>query len=402
MDRDDVSGWGIDHLPWGTVVVAGRTTLAVRLGATVLDVAAAARAGLLPTWLDLAGLDGLLARRAGDWGAAREAVRGLLLSGHEGHLHDLAAVEALLPFTVADYVDFYASEAHATRVGRLLRPDGDPLLPNWRHVPVGYHGRAGTVVVDGTPVTRPTGVRWVPGGAGLGPTARLDLELELGFVVGGPATTLGAAVAIDAVEDHLFGVVLLDDWSARDVQAFESQPLGPFLGKSFATSIGAWVTPLEALQDAKVAGPVQRDPLPSEHLQVVGHWGLDLDLRATLSTAASRADGLEPATIVRSSSRDLYWTPAQLLAHLTVNGATLRPGDLLGSGTVSGWSDDAAGCLLERTAGGTEPLELPWGERRTWLEDGDEVVLHGGTPDGRVALAPVRGRVGPGEPAAAR
>lgn len=390
---DGDRGFGVDHLPWGSCMLPdGRTALCTRLGERVLDVAGAARDGLLPAWLDGPSVDVLLARPSPDWGTARRAVRELVLDGApDGLWHDRAVVVERLPFTVADYVDFYSSQHHATRVGRIFRPDGDPLPPQWHHLPIGYHGRAGTVVVSGTPVVRPTGQR---GPGDVGPTQRLDHELELGFVVGGPPTQLGAPVPIDQVEDHLLGVVLLDDWSARDVQAFEYRPLGPFLGKSFATSIGAWVTPLEALQRAKVPAPVQRDPVPPDHLQLVGDWLLDLVLQVTLSTPTMRERELPPHVLAEvPAAGSLHWTAAQQLAHLTSNGATVRPGDLFATGTVSGPDPGQSGCLLELTEGGTAPVVLPTGESRTYLLDGDELVLSGTTRDGVVALAEVVGRV---------
>ena len=249
--------------------------------------------------------------------------------------------ELLLPFAVADYVDFYASIHHATRVGGLFRPD-TPLMPNYRHLPVGYHGRSGTVVVSGTPVTRPCGQR---GPDDVGPTRKLDFELELGFVVGTPS--------------ELFGVVLLNDWSARDIQQWEGQPLGPFLGKSFATSISAWVTPLADLLDRRVPPPDQAPPPPA-YLRPAGdgHWALDLPLTVEVNGSV----------VASSNASHLYWTPAQLAAHLTSNGTVLRTGDLLGSGTVSGPDAGQEGCLLETGRG-------------QFLADGDSVVLRApGTP----------------------
>jgi len=393
-DTDD--GFGHAHLPWGSCLLPGADApaLCTRVGDRVVDVAGAARAGLVPAWLAGPSVDVLLARRAADWGSARVAVHQLVVGDVPDRLvHDLADVVELLPFTVADYVDFYASEAHATNVGRLFRPDDDPLPAHWKHLPMGYHGRSGTVVVSSTDVVRPHGIR---GADDVGPSERLDVELELGWVVGGPPTRLGRPVPIDAVEDHVLGVLLLDDWSARDLQAFEYRPLGPFLGKSFATSVAAWVTPMEALQDARVAPPAQRDPVPPDHLQGVADFGLDLDLELALSTPRMRAQGLHPHVVSRANAgRGLYWTIAQQLAHLTSNGATLRPGDLGGTGTISEVGEASAGSLLELSHDGSVPLELPTGERRTFLEDGDEAVLRGRSTDGSVTLAPVVGRVAP-------
>ncbi len=302
------------------------------------------------------------------------------------HLSDLAAaaehriddVQVLLPVQPRDYVDFYASEHHATNVGRLFRPDGDPLLPNWRHVPVGYHGRAGSLVVSGTPVRRPSGVL-EPGV--FGPCRRLDLELELGFVVG-TTVPMGTTVRPDEADRHVFGVVLVNDWSARDIQAFEYQPLGPFAGKSFATSIGGWITPLSAL--SLVAGPDQ-DPEPVEPLRAERDWAVDLDV-------AWAVNGTE---LGRTNARHLYWSFAQQLAHLTGNGAGVHRGDLFASGTISGPGPGEVGCLLERTRNGADPVELDDGSTRTWLEDGDEVTLTATWPGG--SLAEVTGTVRPAQ-----
>ncbi len=289
-----------------------------------------------------------------------------------------------LPFTVADYVDFYASEHHASNVGRIFRPDSEPLTPNWKHLPIGYHGRAGTVVVSGTDVVRPTGQRKPPAEdtPTFGPSVRLDIEAELGFVVGG-ATSLGSRVDLADADDHLFGVVLLDDWSARDLQAWEYVPLGPFLGKSFATTISPWVVTMDALRAARVPLPGQ-DPEPLPYLRGSGGddggpgtaYGLDVHVEVEWN-----------GTVVsRPEYRDMYWSPAQMLAHLTVNGATVRPGDLFGSGTISGAGTDTRGSFLELSWSGQEPLTLADGTRRTFLEDGDTVVLRATAPgpDGAV------------------
>jgi fumarylacetoacetase len=293
----------------------------------------------------------------------------------------LGEVELRLPFTVADYVDFYSSLEHATNVGRLFRPDAEPLLPNWRWLPVGYHGRAGTIVVSGTPIVRPCG-QWLADGAGepaFGPSRRLDVELELGFVVGTPAA---GPVPVTAFADHVFGVVLVNDWSARDIQAWEYQPLGPFLGKSFATSISAWVTPLALLDAARVEAPPQEPP-PLPYLDGGRDWGLDVELEVELNGAV----------VTRSNARKLYWTMPQQLAHATANGASARTGDLLATGTISGPERGSEGSLLELTRNGAEPVTLPDGSERGFLEDGDEVVLRGRA--GALELGEVRGKVLP-------
>jgi fumarylacetoacetase len=385
----DDDPFGPHVLPYGSFTVGGGPPrVGVRLGDEVLDLTAASTRAL-PAHAELfaaGSLDRLLAAGRDTWAAVRTAVRRLVDEG-VGPLLPLADVELRLPFAVADYVDFYSSEHHATNVGRLFRPDGDPLTPNWKHLPIGYHGRAGTVVVSGTPVVRPVGQRRTPDGdVVFGPSTRLDLEAEVGFVVGTP-TALGSRVGMEEVADHVFGVCLVNDWSARDLQAWEYVPLGPFLGKSFATSVSPWLVPLDALQDARVPPPA-RDPRPLPYLDDTGAepWGLDLALEVVLNGHV----------VSRPPFATTYWTPAQQLAHLTVNGASLRTGDLYASGTVSGPEPDQWGSLLELTFGGTRPLELPDGVRRTFLEDGDEVVVRAVAPGagGRpVGLGAVAGRI---------
>jgi len=279
------------------------------------------------------------------------------------------------PFTVADYVDFYSSLHHASNVGLMFRPDAEPLLPNWRQMPVGYHGRAGTVVPSGTAIRRPAGQR---GPGDFGPTEALDIELELGFVIGAPSD---GPVAVERALDHVFGAVLLNDWSARDIQGWEYRPLGPFLGKSFATSISSWVVPLTELEPLRVAAEPQ-DPEPLPYLREPP-WAYDIELEIELNGAV----------VARSNARFLYWSIAQQIAHLTSNGASLRVGDLLGTGTISGPERGQRGCLLELSWAGREPVALPDGSVRTFLEDGDEVVLRG------EPLGEVRGRIAPSEAA---
>jgi fumarylacetoacetase len=305
------------------------------------------------------------------------------LVGRGADLVPLEDVSVSLPFAVADYVDFYSSLEHATNLGRMFRPDADPLLPNWRHLPVGYHGRAGTVVVSGTPIVRPSGQAKGPGDETphFGPSRKLDVELELGFVVG-VGSRLGEPVSPSAFRDHVFGVVLVNDWSARDIQAWEYQPLGPFLGKSFATSIGAWVTPLALLGNRFVAGPAQ-EPAPLPYLRVDGDWGLDIELEIELG-----------GTVVsRTNASGLYWSMPQQLAHATANGASVATGDLFASGTISGPEHGSEGSLIELTRNGEHPVRLADGSTRTFLEDGDEVVLRGRS--GELELAEVRGTILP-------
>ncbi len=332
--------------------------LCARVDGTVVDLR-----GLDPLF-DSPSLNAFMAAGPDVWRQASERV---------GEGSELEGAELGMPFEVADYVDFFSSIHHATNLGRMFRPDAEPLMPNWRHLPVGYHGRAGTVVPSGTPVRRPTGQR---PGADFGPSARLDIELEAGFVIGTPST-MGEPVPIESALDHVFGMVLVNDWSARDIQAWEYQPLGPFLGKSFATSVSHWVVPLDQLADRRVPGEAQ-DPAPLPYL-AEEPWVYDIALTVELGGAV----------IARSNTRHLYWSIAQQIAHLTVNGASLRTGDLLATGTISGPERAERGSLIELSWNGEEPIELPDGSTRTFLEDGDEVVLRG------EPLGEVRGRVEP-------
>jgi fumarylacetoacetase len=327
------------------------------------------------------------------WTAVRAWLTELLT--HEGerdlvesHLIQRSEVTLHLPFEVADYVDFYSSQHHAENVGRIFRPDAEPLTPNWKHLPIGYHGRAGTVVVSGTDVVRPSGQRKKPSDAqpSYGPSLRLDIEAEVGFVVGTPSER-GTPVTADAFRDHVFGVCLVNDWSARDLQAWEYVPLGPFLGKSFATSVSPWVVPLDALEAARVDPPAQ-DPEVLPYLRDPEGWGLDLSLEVSWN-----------GTVVSQPPfATMYWTPAQQLAHLTVNGASLRTGDLYASGTVSGPERDQRGSFLELSWNGEQPVTLDDGSTRTFLEDGDVVSISASAPGPngtRIGFGEVIGRVVP-------
>jgi fumarylacetoacetase len=368
----------------------------VRIGDQVLDAGACAeQAGMESgeVWLTPS-LNAFLEQGRQAWSAARAFLREQLTNElHQDtvrpHLHRLEDVHLHLPVEVADYVDFYASEHHATNVGRIFRPDSEPLTPNWKHLPIGYHGRAGTIVVSGTDVVRPTGQRKAPTEATptFGPSIRLDIEAELGYVVG-ESTRLGDRVSVDEAQEHLFGVVLLNDWSARDIQAWEYVPLGPFLGKSFATSISPWVVTMEALAEARVDVPGQ-DPEPLGYLRgQAAPRGLDVHYEVDLN-----------GTVVsRPEYRDVYWAPEQMLAHLTVNGASLRNGDLFGSGTISGTAKTSRGSLLELSWNGTEPISLEDGTSRSFLEDGDQVTLRAWAPGpggSRIGLGEVSGTVQP-------
>jgi len=349
-----------------------RPHVGVGIGTDVVDLTAAGLA-------DAGNLDPILAGGPDRWAALRAAVSDLVAG--DPVRRPAAEVELLLPFTVADYVDFYASRNHATNVGRIFRPDADPLTPNWNHLPIGYHGRAGTVVASGTPVRRPFGqMRRADGEIGFGPSAKLDIEAEIGFVVGA-GSALGTPVSVEAFEQHVFGVCVVNDWSARDIQAWEYVPLGPFLGKSFATSVSPWIVPWAALSEARVAPPEPHVEL-KEYLQPVGD-GLDLELTVTVNDTV----------VSRPPYSTMAWTPAQMLAHLTVNGASLRTGDLFASGTVSGDQRDQVGSLLELTLNGAEPVALDDGSTRTFLQDGDRVTIAAAarTPGGLIPLGEVVG-----------
>jgi fumarylacetoacetase len=384
------SPYDADNLPYGVFSRGGEEPrVGVRIGEHVLDLSPVAAAEMLDVHhvFQEPSVNALMAEGRQVRESVRRWVTGLLTDETERdlvepHLVPLADVTLHLPVEVADYVDFYASLEHASNVGRIFRPDAEPLLPNWRHLPVGYHGRAGTVVASGTPVVRPRGQRKGEDGPTYGPSERLDIEAELGFVVGTPSE-LGSPVSHDAFADHVFGVVGLNDWSARDIQAWEYVPLGPFLGKSFATSVSHWVTPLEALEAAWVDLPGQEPP-PLPYLGPGATRGLDVDIEVLLNGKV----------VSRPPYRTMYWSPAQMLAHLTVNGASLRTGDLYASGTVSGPERDQRGSFLELSWGGTEPF----GDGRTFLRDGDEVVLRytaPGTSGGRIALGEVTGVIEP-------
>ncbi|MGW0735907.1 fumarylacetoacetase [Streptomyces sp. NPDC002851] len=401
LDLPEGDPFGPHNLPYGVFTPNApgddRRRVGVRLGSFVLDAGAAARALGSPyaSLLDQPTLNPLLAAGRQTWSDVRRALTSwVTVPSHRDAVaplfHPLSEVTLHLPFEVGDYVDFYASENHATNLGRLFRPDSEPLLPNWKHLPVGYHGRAGTVVVSGTEVVRPCGQRKAPTASApsYGPSAKLDIEAEVGFVVGA-ASELGTAVPLSSFRDHVFGLCLLNDWSARDIQPWEYVPLGPFVAKSFATSVSAWVTPLEALEAARISPPDRDVPLLPYLDDSAEDEAGGFDLRITVT--------LNGEVISEPPFAGMYWTPAQMLTHMTVGGASLRPGDLYGSGTVSGPEAHQRGSLIELTWNGAEPLELPSG-KRTFLEDGDEVTMTAWAPgpDGvRVGLGEVTGRIAP-------
>lgn len=376
--------FGPENMPYGIFAPPGGDFRAgVRLGDTVLDLVALLGDPIFAR----PDLNAFLAAGPDRWRTVRARLRDLADTELPiDAVHPLNAVRVALPIRVGDYVDFYASIDHATNLGRLFRPDSEPLLPNWRHLPVGYHGRAGTVVVSGTPVIRPLGQRRTDSGApDFGPSRRLDIEAELGFVVGS-GSMLGVPVGVDDFAEHVFGVALVNDWSARDIQAWEYQPLGPFLGKSFGTSLSAWITPLAALTEARVPLPVQEPP-PLPYLRGTAEHGYDIDLRVAWNGAV----------VAHPPYAQMYWSPAQMLAHLTANGASIRPGDLYASGTISGPAPDQRGSFIELSWGGTEPISIG-DDSRTFLADGDEVTITATAPGPagrRIGLGEVSGRILP-------
>ncbi|MGX1808681.1 fumarylacetoacetase [Nocardia sp. NPDC055321] len=376
------SGFGLAHLPYCVFrPLGGEPRVGARLSDSVIDLAVA----LDDPMFARSSLNAFMTQGPQCWTEVRERVR----TAAEGELpaaavHSVAAVRLELPVEIGDYVDFYASLDHATTMGELLRPNGEALLPNWRHLPVGYHGRAGTVVVSGTEIRRPHGqYRTDSGAPDFGPSRRLDIEAELGFLVGA-GSPLGSPVRTADFDAHVFGVALVNDWSARDIQGWEGQPLGPFLGKSFATTLSAWVTPLDALDAARIPLPAQ-EPRPLPYLGDSAPWGLDIEVRVDWNGQRVSAPPFDR----------MYWSPAQLLAHMTVNGASTRTGDLFASGTISGPARDQRGSLMEMSRNGREPIDLN-GVRRTFLEDGDEVSITAVAPavgGGTLGLGEVRGRI---------
>ncbi len=400
--NDPASDFPIQNLPFGIfrsqTGAIGQARTGVAIGDKVLDIAAALRQGLFEGEAARAAracgqtLNDLMALGALAWRVLRQRLSEMLRA--DTALGDRAAelassilraqgdVVMQLPASIGNYSDFYASIAHASNVGSMMRPD-NPLLPNYKWVPIGYHGRASSIVVSGTPVKRPQGQAKADDAAAprFGPSARLDYELEVGLFIG-PGNRLGSPISIAEAEAHLFGLCLLNDWSARDIQAWEYQPLGPFLSKSFATSISPWIVTADALSPFRAPALVRpaTDPQPLPYLSDASdaaQGAFDIGLEVYLQSRAMRERGLAPQRLSRASSAGMYWTPAQLIAHHASNGCNLLPGDVLGSGTVSGDAKDARGCLLELTWRGSEPVALASGETRRFLEDGDIVTLRG-------------------------
>ena len=400
--NDAGTDFPIQNLPFGVFRRAGRDErgrVGIAIGAEILDVTAAHAAGVYGALAqaaaaacDAPALNGLMALGHEHWSALRAQTSAFLRAGGareavnarrgDDLLVPMSAAELLVPAQIGDYTDFYASVHHATNVGSMFRPD-NALLPNYKFVPIGYHGRASSIVASGAKVRRPNGqTTGAPEAAPLyGPSRSLDYESELGVFVG-PGNSLGEPVPIASAGEQLFGVCLVNDWSARDIQTWEYQPLGPFLAKSFATTVSPWVVTLEALAPFRVpAFPRPAgDPAPLPYLNDSvdqERGGLEITLEVWLRTQRLRDGGAPAVRLSRASFSGMYWTLGQLLAHHASNGCNLRPGDLLASGTVSGPSQDARGCLLELTWRGSEPLSLPDGETRTFLADGDEVIMRG-------------------------
>lgn len=386
----------IQNLPFGVFRRAGESPrIGVAIGDQILDLAGCRRLSLLAdsppalaAALDDSTLNRLMALGHESWRALRQQLSAVLRHDSPAREHadqilvPMVEAELLLPAAIGDYTDFYASIFHATNVGSMFRPD-NPLLPNYKYVPIGYHGRASSIVASGAPVRRPCGQTRDPQATqpAFGPSRRLDYELEVGVFVG-PGNALGEPIPIAEAERHIFGVCLVNDWSARDIQTWEYQPLGPFLAKSFATTISPWIVTLDALAPfrAPAFARPDGDPAPLPYLdsrEDQERGGIDLTLEVYLATQQMRDSGIAPVRVSHGSFREMYWTIAQLLTHHASNGCNLRPGDLLASGTVSGPERESRGCLLELTWRGEQPIELPTGEQRRFLEDGDEVILRG-------------------------
>ena len=390
------SPFSIHALPYGIFrpSAAESARVGVAIGEWVLDLAALEAAGIFGPPPPIAqrvfarsSLNAFMALGRAKWDETRAILLDILGPIAGGRttiperlmdaLHPMSSVELLLAVEVGDYTDFYSSREHATNVGTMFRGPDAALMPNWLHLPVAYHGRASTISVSGEDVIRPRG-QILPKDASnpvFGPTAELDFELEVGFFVG-PGNRRGEAIATGETADHIFGLVLVNDWSARDIQRWEYRPLGPFLSKSFATSVSPWVLPLAALEPFRCTGPAQ-DPAPLPYLRDDGDHAYDIHLEATLQSRAMSAAGIAPVVISRTNFRYLYWSMGQQLAHHTVNGCAMRPGDLLASGTISGPTPDSFGSLLELTWGGARPMTLPTGETRRFLEDGDRLAITG-------------------------
>ncbi|MCS6884000.1 MAG: fumarylacetoacetase [Acidobacteriota bacterium] len=402
----------IQNLPLGVCRYAGRKIIVTAVGDLVLNLQGVAARGLLSSsevtaTLSSESLNGLMSLETSHWSTLRRDLHNLLKVGADANLLDgllykRSEVDMCLPATIGDYTDFYASIYHATNVGSMFRPE-NPLLPNYKYVPIGYHGRSSSIVVSGTAIRRPCGQTREGGEVpSFGPSRKLDYELEVAFYVG-CGNEQGKPIPIEYAEDHIFGLCILNDWSARDIQAWEYQPLGPFLAKSFATTVSPWVVTLEALEPFRKRAYVrpEGDPEPLPYLSCwsdIERGAIDITLEVYIQTEKMVAQGLEPFKLSTAGFGDMYWTIAQMLAHHTCNGCNLRPGDLIASGTVSGAERGSWGSLLELAWRGSRPIELPSGERRSFLEDGDEIIMRGYcVREGfrRIGFGDCRGRILP-------
>ena len=378
--NDPDGDFSLNNLPFGVFSNGGPPSCCTAIGDRVLDLAALEAAGLMPAMgFNEDSLNSFMAKGSKAWAAVRKKLTALLAEGSTDQdqvakaLHPLADVTLHMPFRVAEYTDFYAGKHHATNVGTMFRGADNALPPNWLHIPIGYNGRASTVVVSGTDVHRPLGQTKAPDADAptFGPCKRLDIELEMGAVVGLPSA-MGEPISVDQADDMIFGYVLLNDWSARDIQAWEYQPLGPFQAKAFATSISPWVITKAALEPFRVSTPEREKPL-LPYLQESGPMLYDIDLAVNMQPAGAA----KPTTICRTNYREMYYSAAQQLAHHASSGCAMNTGDLLGSGTISGADKSSFGSLLELSWGGKEPLTLDTGETRSFIMDGDTLTLSG-------------------------
>jgi fumarylacetoacetase len=401
----DGSGFGVENLPLGIFAAEDAPRPGVAIGPSIVDLSMLVRERLIDdeTLLDARSLNAFVAHGPGAWRSLRTTLQRLFGESatpdeREAVMRALvprSAATMQMPIEVQDYVDFFSGIEHAINAGKILRPGTEPLQPNYRYLPVGYHGRASSIVVSDTPIHRPSGQRKAPDAPAptFGPSRQLDIELEMAFITG-PGNPIGQTIATDKVRDHVYGYVLLNDWSARDIQAWEYVPLGPFLAKSFATSISPWLVSLDALEPYRVANRVL-DPEPLPHLRVKENYAYDISLEILLQTQNMREQDIAPARISKTNFREMYWNVAQQLAHMTSNGSRVRAGDLFGTGTISGSEPGTYGSMLELSWRGANPIALPSGETRTFLEDGDTVTLHGwaGTGPTRIDFGEVTGTI---------
>ena len=418
--NDPAGDFPLANLPFGVAERPdrpGEPRIVVAIGDCALDLAECGGFGLLDglpahvvAALRTATLNAFMAFGPAEWSAVRAHVAAMLSDGprsireharRDAVLLPRKSLAMRLPAAIGDYTDFYASEHHATNVGSMFRPN-QPLMPNWKHLPVGYHGRASSFVVDGTPVRRPHGQTSATddGPPAFGPIKLMDYELEMGVFLGGRENPIGTRIPVARAAERLFGCVIVNDWSARDVQKWEYQPLGPFNAKNFATSISPWVVTLEALTPYAVPGPARKptDPPVLPYLHFDGDFVLDVTLEVLVSSATMREQGMAPTRVSLGSFTEMYWSMSQMVAHHSSTGCNMRPGDLLASGTISGPTKESRGCLLERTWRGTEPITLGDGTERRFLQDGDEVIIRGwceGHGARRIGFGECRGRVLP-------